>query len=205
MADNADDKKSSIASEAIDFIEYFDTWKKLAIAIVTVIFCLIFYFAWESRVQISRYLMLEFGMPAINESVIDREVTELMRDINAKSVAVWELDLQSNKRTALYVRVSEKRYDQLEGTTDLAMRPYSEYTANLIKAITYKTYCSKLVSNSSISDEMRKSGVTYVCYAAIPPAHGIVIGLLVAGFSAEPVAEDFVKIRMLDAAQDIIR
>lgn len=197
-------KSEGVREDAFRLIKYVNTWKKLGILMVFVVFCGISYASWENRRELSVWLISVYGTPKIDNEAIEPEVTKLLADVGGKSVTVWAINLHQNKRTAIYFRVGERRLNDLEGTGDLALRPYSDHSANIIKTITDKTLCAPLIANTAIGEAARKAGITYVCYAAIPPSHGTMIGLLVVGFAEPPKNEDYVKLRMIAAAQRII-
>jgi hypothetical protein len=197
--------QEGIREDAFRLLNYINTWKKLAILMVMVVFFGVCYVGWEQRRELSFWLMSTYGTPQVDNAIVDTEAVQLMNDIDGKSVAVWSLELNQNKRSAIYFRVADRRINHLEGTADLALRPYSEYSANIIKTITQKTLCVPLIVNTVIGEMEKKEGVSYVCYAAIPPSHGTMIGLLVVGFAQKPHNEDYVKVRMISAAQRIIK
>jgi hypothetical protein len=199
------EEKAGIAQKAFALIKWVDSWKKLGILMVLVSFFSTGYFAWEHRRELSFWAMASFGTPQIDESTIEGESSRLMADTGAISVTVWAVNLEQNRRASLYVRMGEGRRQSLEGVGDLALRPHSEHSANLINAISNKTQCSKAIANTAVGEEARKRGVVYTCSAAIPPSHGAMIGLLVVGFTELPKNEDYIKLRMREAAQAMIK
>lgn len=186
-------------------IRWVDSWKKLGILMVLVSFLTTGYFAWEHRRELSFWAMASFGTPQIDNAIVDKEAARLMADTGAISVTVWSVNLEQNRRKSLYVRMGEQRRHQLEEVGDLALRPYSEHSAHVIDAISNKNQCSKAIANTAVGEAAKRHGVNYTCSAAIPPSYGAMIGLLVIGFPSAPKNEDYIKLRMHEAAQAMIK
>ena len=190
---------------AFRLIRYINTPKRLIMLFLLMVSIIISYTLWENRRELSFAFMSGFGSPQIEEASVDGNAVKLMADVDAMSVSVWSVNLNQNRRNAIYLRIGQNRLQYLEGTGDLALRPYSEHSADLIKVITEKTLCSRLIANTAVGEAERKAGVNYVCQAAIPPGYGYMVGLLTAGFSEKPENEDYIKMRMTQAAEAIIK
>lgn len=199
------DVESNRFDYAFKLIKYVNTPRRLAMLVLLIVSMIGCYTLWENRRELAFAAMSDFGAPRIDESSVDGAAVKLMADVGAMSVSVWSVNLNQNRRQAIYLRIGQARLQYLEGTGDLALRPYSEHSADLIKVITEKTLCSKLIANTSVGEAERKAGVKYVCQAAIPPGYGYMVGLLTAGFSQKPDNEDYVKLRMIQAAEAIIK
>lgn len=199
------DRESSRLDYAFKLIKYVNTPRRLAMLVLLIVSMIGCYTLWESRGELAFAAMSEFGTPQIDEKSVDSNAVKLMADVGAMSVSVWSVNLNQNRRQAIYLRIGQNRLQYLEGTGDLALRPYSEHSADLIKVITEKTLCSKLIANTAVADAERKAGVNYVCQAAIPPGYGYMVGLLTTGFYQKPVNEDYIKMRMTQAAEAIIK
>jgi hypothetical protein len=197
--------ESSRFDYALKLIRYVNTPRRLAMLVLLIVSMIGCYTLWESRGELAFAAMSEFGTPQIDEKSVDGNAVKLMADVGAMSVSVWSVNLNQNRRNAIYLRIGQSRLQYLEGTGDLALRPYSEHSADLIRVITEKTLCSKLIANTAVADAERKAGVNYVCQAAIPPGYGYMVGLLTAGFGQKPDNEDYVKLRMVQAAEAIIK
>jgi hypothetical protein len=200
-------KKNSdgIRDVAMKLIRHINTWKKALIVMALVTFGASGYTVWENRTDLADWLVMAYGTPSIDESSIEPEIDKLLSDVGAQSATVWAVNLHQNKRTAIYFRIKDHRLKNIEGAGDLALRPYSDHSAAVIKTITDKALCVTQIANTAVGEAERKAGVTYVCLAAIPPAHGTMIGLLVVGFTSRPKHEDYIKLRMITAAQRIIK
>ena len=199
------DETQKEAGRALAVIRYVNTWKKLIIFMVLVTFCASGYAVWDYRRELAFWAMASFGNPRIDEERVEPEVTSLMADTTALSAAVWSVNLESNQRRAIFVRVRDERLTNQEGTGDLALRPQSKLTAEIIELINSKTKCWPHVANTVVGKTAREAGVKWVCAAAIPPQFGTMIGMLAVGFAEQPENEDYVKMRIRDAAERIIR
>ncbi|MBL5924727.1 hypothetical protein [Enterobacter asburiae] len=199
------DETQKEAGRALAFIRYVNTWKKLVIFMVLVTFCTSVYALWEYRRELTFWAMASFGNPRIDEDRLEPEMTAMIADTGALSVAVWSVNLESNQRRALFVRIRNERLINLEGTGDLALRPYSKLTAEIIELINSKTKCWPHVANTVVGKSARDAGVKWVCAAAIPPQFGTMIGMLAVGFPEQPENEDYVKMRIRQAAERVIK
>lgn len=198
VAGNVDDAR------AMGLIRWVDTWKKLALLVALVFFAGLGKYAWESRREVAYVMMNAFGTPRIHEESVGPEITRLMADTGAVTAAVWSMNLEKNQRIALYVRERERVLENLNGTGDLILRPYSDLTIEFINLIDSKAACWKHVASTSVGKSARESGVKWVCASAIPPQFGQMIGMLAIGFTERPGNEDYVKLRIKQAAVKII-
>lgn len=186
-------------------VHWVDSWKKLAILMVLIVFTASTYVAWESRRALAFTAMGAFGTPQIDEMALEPEITRLMADTGAVSVSVWSLNLERNQRRALYVRERGRDLQSLAGTGDLIFRPASRLSDEFIHLIDNKANCWEHIANTAVGKSARDSGVKWVCAAAIPPEFGAMIGMLAIGFTERPENEDYVKLRIKQAAQRIIK
>jgi hypothetical protein len=193
------------AERAMSVLRYVNTWKRLIIFIVLVTFCASGCAVWECRRELAYWAMASFGNPRIDEMRVEPEVTAMMADTMALSAAVWSINLESNQRRAIYVRVRNEHLPNLEGTGDIALRPYSKLTPEIIGLIDNKTRCWEHIANTAVGKSARESGVKWVCAAAVPPEFGTMIGMLAVGFERQPENEDYVRMRIRQAAERIIR
>lgn len=198
-------QKGGLIHYAWSLILLVNSWKRLAILIVLVTFSIVAYLSYEHRRELAYSAMVAFGTPQIDEKAIKPEITSLMADTGAIAASVWSLNLEKNQRRALYVRERERELDNLVGTGDLILRPYSQLTIEFISLIDNKTNCWKHISTTAVGKTARDSGVTWVCAAAIPPQFGTMIGMLVIGFAERPENEDYIKLRIKQAAERVIK
>lgn len=190
---------------AFKLIRWVDSWKKLFLLVAMAFWGGLFYFAYTDRVEISTALFKHFGRVQIDRSKIDTEATSLLSDTGGISIAVWSLNFTSNQRTAVYVRVKDQHLTNQEGISDILLRKSSPLTSYTIELIDNKAYCWDHLANTPVGKTARDSGVTYVCAAAIPPEFGAMVGMLAIGFTSPPENEDYVKLRIKQAAERIIK
>lgn len=199
------DPRPGYADKAFALIKWVDSWKKLGILIALTFFLGVCFFSYHGRVEISTALFKHFGRVQIDAGKIDDEAIKLLADAGGLSVAVWSINFTSNQRTALYVRIKDQHLTNQEGMSDLALRKNSQLTSDIIELIDNKAFCWDHVANTVVGKSARDAGVTYVCAAAIPPEFGAMVGMLVVGFSSQPGNEDYVKFRIKQAAERIIK
>ncbi|MCW4985694.1 MULTISPECIES: hypothetical protein [Enterobacter] len=199
------DKEAAPAGRGMELVRHIDSWKKLIIFMVLALFCVTLYSAWEHRRDFAFWAMSSFGNPRIDEVRVGPEVSAMMADINALGAVVWSVNLEKNKRKAIYVRVGNERLTNLEGTGDLVLRAQSPLTAEVIGLIDIKMKCWELTANTVVGKRSSDAGVKWVCAAAIPPQFGTMIGVMSVGFAERPENEDYVKMRIRQAAERIIR
>jgi hypothetical protein len=199
------DTRSGYADKAFTLIKWVDSWKKLFILVALTVFGILSLLVYQNRVELSTELFKHFGRIQIDQSRIDAEAVKLLADTGGVSVAVWSINFTSNQRTALYVRIKDQRMINQEGLSDLALRKSSQLTADIIELIDNKAFCWEHVANTAVGRSARESGVTYVCAAAIPPEFGAMVGMLAVGFESPPANEDFVKFRLKQAAERMIK
>lgn len=200
-----DENDSTPAARGMALVRHLDTWKKLTIFMVLALFCVVLYSAWEHRRELAFLAMSNFGAPQIDETRIETEIASMMAATGAVGAAVWSVNLENNQRRAIFVRDRERRQTDLEGHEDLLLRPQDPLTAEVIELINIKMKCWEHMPNTKIGRGSLAAGVKWICSAAIPPQFGVMIGVLSAGFTERPENEDYVKARIRDAAQRIIR
>lgn len=200
-----ENKNENLGDKLFTVVRYIDSWKKLLILIVLVSFFASAYAIWENRRELTFLAMASFGNPKIDETHVEPEMTKMMADTGAISVAVWSINLESNQRRAIFVRVKSERLINQEGTGDIVLRAYSPLTKEIISLIDNKTACWEHVANTIVGKSARDAGVSWVCSAAVPPEFGTMIGMLAVGFAERPENEDYVKMRIRQAAERIIR
>lgn len=180
-----------------------NTWKKLFIAAFMLTFLGVGYFAWENRITLSYAMFSYFDQPRINEQKLDAEAIRLLAETGGVGISVWSVNPDINQRTLLYFRIREQRVRNLEGMSDIYLRPYSELTPHLIITADEKSSCFKLIVANQVGRKIRDAGINYVCAAAIPPKFALVAGLLMVGFTEPPENEDYVKLRIKSMAEGV--
>lgn len=188
--------------KAIELIKWVDSGKKLLVVIILVCFGIAAYSVWESRIDITKYLMKEFAVVEINPGAIDRESVSLLKDLGAVSVSVWSADPARNRRTRIYFR-TEDGLRSSENESDVLFRSDSETLAPTVALLNNREICLDVPKNSTVEIP---AGVTFICAVSVPPAYSDgFIGVIVLGFRKKPPHEDYVLQRMGQASQEIIR
>jgi hypothetical protein len=182
-----------------------NTWKKVAIIIVLGVVSLSGWLLYEYRREVTYWALNEFGTPKIDETTIRDESAALMRRTGATSISVWSVNLQRNERTSLYVRIGEQRLTELEGLSDMAIRPDTPHSRHVIELLNNNTTCYELIKVSAVGEAAGRAGVTWVCSASIPPRAGVFLGILALGFTQKPADEDFIRLQLAQAAEQMIR
>ena len=167
---------------AWSLIHFVNSWKRLAILIVLITFTIVAYLSYEHRRELAYSEMVAFGTPQIDGKTIKSEITHLMDNSGAISACVWSLNLEKNQGCAFSVREWERKLDNLVGTGDLTLRPYSQLTIEFISLIDNKTSCWKHVATTAVGKAARGSGGESGCAAAVPPQFGTMIGMQVIKF-----------------------
>jgi hypothetical protein len=188
-----------------NLLEKIDTWKKLGIFVVLFIFTGIGYFLYSYQNEVFFSTLNALEMPKIDSKKIDTESMLLIRETKATSVVVWKIELESNRREAIYVNIDGVRDSNLEGTGDLILRKKAKLTEVVIELLENGTVCSEFVDDSSVSKAMVSAGVTYTCLVAIPPRYPSIEGVFSLGFTKRPVNEDYIRRQLLLSAQNITR
>jgi len=163
------------------------------------------YLLYEHRRDLSSGALFASGTPQIDRQMIGPEITRLMADTGAISASVWSVNLERNLRKSIYVRIGDKELTNLFDTGDLVLRPESQLTKQFIILLDKKTNCWELIAVTQVGRAGREAGVTWVCAATIPPGAGTVIGTLAVGFPARPASEDYIRLRISQAAQRIMK
>lgn len=194
---------AGLLDKAIDLIEWVDSGKKLLFVIILVCFGIAAYSVWESRIDITKFLMQEFAVVEINPGAIDSESVSLMKELGAVSVSVWSADPARNRRTRIYLRTVDGVDSAAEGKSDVLFRSGSETLAPTVALLNTREICLDVSKNAAVEVA---PGVTFVCAVSVPPAYSDgFIGLLVLGFRKKPLHEDYILQRMGTASQAIIK
>ncbi|EBQ8762751.1 hypothetical protein BKM35_22210 [Salmonella enterica] len=194
---------AGLLDKAIELIEWVDSGKKLLVVIILVCFGIAAYSVWESRIDITKYLMKEFAVVEINPAAIDSESISLIKELGAVSVSVWSADPARNRRTRIYFRTVDGLNSSDSDKSDVLFRSGSETLAPTVDLLNTREVCLDVPRNSTIEIP---AGVTFVCAVSVPPAYSDgFIGVLVLGFRKRPPHEDYVLQRMGQASQAIIK
>ncbi|HIG9582854.1 TPA: hypothetical protein ACYEKW_004350 [Escherichia coli] len=202
--DLGQNEKSPVPVSYLSLLDGIKTWKKTFITIVLVFAFGVGMTLYQQR-RILIYAALDyFGAPQIDASVIDDEAQSLLAETGAISLSVWSVNIPRNQRTVLYARIGAQRLTNLEGLSDVALRPDSEHSAQLIRLLSDNTTCYDVVQVTPVGQAAAKAGVNYVCSARVPQKAGVFLGIIALGFKEKPANEDYVRIRLAQAADKLI-
>jgi hypothetical protein len=188
----------------LSFLSGIETWKKTFIVIVLVFFLGTCWTLYQQRRELTFLALSYFGAPRIDESAIDGEARALMVDTGAASLSIWSVNIPRNQRTSLYVRIGGQRMPDLEGISDVALRPYSEHSRQIIRLLSDNTICYDVQQVTPVGHAAADAGVRYVCSVRIPQKAGVFIGIVAAGFTRKPNNEDYIRIRLMTASERLI-
>lgn len=186
-------------------VELIDSWKKLGILIVLLSFLGGGYLLYNSHKEIVFWVLDVYGKPRIDKDKIDHEAVLLVRDTQAVSIVVWEMDLEKNHRVETYRWVNGVRIEERVGTGNVILRHHSVLTERLIDLLNDDTTCFNIHSLSGTDIDQGVAGVTYVCAVSIPPHHRSMIGVIAIGFKDPPKNEEYIRKRLQLASERLIR
>lgn len=189
----------------VSLLEKIDSWKKLGIFIVLLIFFGAGYFLYSYQKDLYFLVLDSYGMPEIDSKNIDSEAMLLIRETRAVSVVVWKVALVSNHREAIYININGQRDKDLEGSGDLLLRKNSDLTAAMIELLDNDITCFNGTDDSSVGKALAAAGVRYTCSVSVPPRYDAIVGVISLGFTNRPANEDYIRKRLLQAAEKITR
>ncbi|MGE4781568.1 hypothetical protein [Yersinia enterocolitica] len=186
-------------------LEKIDTWKKLGIFIVLLIISGGGYFIYIYQNEFFFLTLNALEIPEIDRKKIDTEAIQLIRETNAISVVVWEIEFESNRREAIYINIDGVRDNRLVGTGDLIFKKKAKLTEVIIELLVNETACSEVNDDSSVSMALVNAGVTYICLVSIPPSYKSIVGIISLGFATKPVNEDYIRRELLQVAENLTK
>lgn len=128
-----------------------------------------------------------------------------MRATGAIALVVWSVSMERHYRETLYVRINEQKIARLEGIRDIVLRLQVRETTEIIRLLDTSAACWSYSGTTKVGMEAIRAGVEWVCATSIPPTYGHVAGILAVGFTEQPRDEDFIKVRLINAAEKILQ
>ncbi len=190
--------------DILGFIAGIKTWKKTFITIVLIFAGGVGMTLYQQRRELTMLAMSHFGAPSVNEAIIDDEAKSFMTATGSVALSVWSVNLSRNQRTSLYFRILDRRIYSLEGISDVALRPYSDHSRQIIRLLSENTICYDILRVTAIGQKAADAGVKYVCSARVPQRAGVFVGMVAAGFKEKPEHEDYVRVRLMQTADKLI-
>lgn len=197
------DNGGSLLDAAIDLLKWIDNPKKMLIAIILVSFGLISYSMWESRTDITRYLMKQFAVVEIDRDALDGQAISLMKDLDADVINIWSADPARNRKTLMYRRTLAGLDTTNKDKSDVLFRADSNLIDPTVTLLNARTVCQPIKDDESMQASPKTN---YMCAVSVPPAYADgFVGVIVLGFDKQPLHEDYVLQRMSQASQAIIK
>ncbi|MGK0602888.1 hypothetical protein [Yokenella regensburgei] len=195
---------SGLLDTLLHFVRWVDTWKKLLILFLLAIIFTTGILAWEYRSRLVEPVLRVTTTPGINEDNLEPEMSAIIHDTGAVAVAVWSVSMERNYREAIYVRINDKQMNNLEGAGDIVLRLRTRETTDIIRLLDTSAACWPYKGVTAIGMEAIRAGVKWVCATTIPPHYGAVAGILAVGFAGQPGNEEFIKTRLINAAEKVM-
>lgn len=195
---------SGLVQTIIQFVKWIDSWKKMLFVVLFAIIIPGAVIVWEYRAVFIDAFIKEDKKPNIAYLKLDVEMKSVMHDTNALAVVVWSVSMERNYREAIYVRINDRKMNNLEGMGDTVLRLDARETTEIIRLLDTSASCWPYEGKTTLGLVAVTAGVKWVCATTIPPSYGIVAGILATGFNRKPVNEDFVKVRLINAAERIL-
>lgn len=196
---------SGLLDSLLQFIKWVDTWKKLLIILLMAGMLTVGGIVWEFRDRIIEPVIRAAKAPIIDEDKLESEMGSVMRGTGAVALVVWSVSMERNYRETLYVQINEQKISRLEGKADIVLRQQVRETTEIIRLLDTSAACWPYSGTTEVGMEAIRAGVKWVCATTIPPTYGHVAGILAVGFSGQPENEDFIKVRLINAAEKILQ
>jgi hypothetical protein len=198
--------QTSMVGQAIDLIKWVDSPFKLVAVIVLTIVLGIAALVWDSRVVILNAITNSSHKSALREvSVLEKVSVGLMKDIDATTVIVHKANLVVNGRTTLVAYGPKGREHSMDGYNSTLFNKDPVRNAAMIAMLNGEVYCGKHEISGKTSEWEQKQGVTFSCWASVPPEIGEFDGYISIGFDKEPSDLTVVKTRANLAATEMAK
>jgi hypothetical protein len=198
--------QTALIAQAIDLIKWVDSPFKLVAVIVLTLVLGTAALVWDSRVAILNAITNSSHKSALREvPVLEKVAQGLMKDLEAKTVVVHKANLMVNGRTTLLAYSPRGRDTSLEGYNSTLFNKDPVRNSAMIAMLNGEVYCSKHEVSGKTSEWEQKQGVTFSCWASIPPEIGEFDGYISIGFDKEPSDLTVVKTRANLAATEMAK
>ncbi|WP_434779286.1 hypothetical protein [Neisseria sp. Ec49-e6-T10] len=122
-----------------------------------------------------------------DESKFNVEISTLVKNSKAASASVWVVDVGSNTKRLLYRYISESgKEDKIFYNEDFPLFYFDENAIAFNRLIRKNITCLNLIPETNYGDQLAKEGISYVCFAPVPPESGQFIGLIELEFKSKP-------------------
>jgi hypothetical protein len=191
-----DPKKDNI-DKAIDLIKWVDNpFKLFAVVLLSIVF-FAGYFAWDSRQTILTAIHQTNTIPKLRTQDEMLPVAQkLLKDLDAKTVVVNEVNLVTNLRTTLIAISQTERNSAMEGVSVTLISEIQGRNKSVVAMMAGEVDCEDYKPSSKIGGWVKNQGVDFVCRGSIPPPMGQFAGYVAVGFKGKPQDLNAVKIRI---------
>lgn len=199
-------KQQTNVDKIIGLIQWVDNPFKLFTVILLSFLFFAGYFAWDSRVVILNAITNNTHKSSLREvPVLEKIAQGLMKDLEADTVVVHKANLVVNGRTTLLAYGPKGRESAFDGYNSTLFNKDPVRNAAMIAMMNGEVYCSKHEPTGKTSEWEQKQGVSFSCWASIPPEIGEFEGYVSLGFSKEPSDLTVVKTRMNLASTEMAK
>ena len=199
-------KQQTNVDKVIALIQWVDNPFKLFTVILLSFLFFAGYFAWDSRVVILSAITNNTHKSSLREvPTLEKISQSLMKDLEADTVIVHKANLVVNGRTTLLAYGPKGRETAFDGYNSTLFNKDPVRNASMIAMMNGEVYCAKHEPTGKTSEWEVKQGVTYSCWASIPPEIGEFEGYISLGFSKEPSDLTVVKTRINLASTEMAK
>ena len=198
--------QTTMVAQAIDLIKWVDSPFKLVAVIVLTIVLGTAALVWDSRVAILNAITNSNHKSALREvPVLEKVALSLMKDVEATTVVIHKANLMVNGRTTLLAYGPKGRDNSLDGFNSTLFNKDPVRNAAMIAMLNGEVYCGKHEVSGKTSEWEQKQGVSFACWASVPPEIGEFDGYISIGFDKEPSDLTVVKTRANLAATEMAK
>lgn len=199
-------KSDSTADKVIELIKWVDNPFKLFTVILLSFLAFAGYFAWDSRTVILNAITNSSHHSSLREvPALEKIAQNVLKDLDADTVVVHKANLVVNGRTTLLAYGPKGRETAFDGYNSTLFNKDPVRNAAMIAMMNGEVYCAKQEVTGKTSEWEQKQGVTFACWASIPPEIGEFDGYISLGFSKEPSDLTVVKTRMNLASTEMAK
>ena len=179
-------KSKDNIDKAIDLIKWVDNpFKLFAVVLLSIVF-FAGYFAWDSKQTILTAISNTNTIPKMRQQEEILPVAQnLLKDLDAVTIVVNEVNLTTNLRTTLLA---------LSQTT--LVSPDQGRNKAVVAMMAGEVFCEEYSSNSKVGQWEESLGVKYMCRGSIPPPMGQFAGYIAIGFKEKPLDLNAIKARI---------
>ena len=160
--------------------------------VIVVTFCIIAYAIVDAnKEEFGKAYFEEVGrehfIARFDETKFNVEISALVKHSKAASASVWAIDVGGNKKRLLYRYLAKTGKEDGEFyNEDFPLFYYNENKTAFGDVIIERTPCLDLVPETNYGDRMASEGISFVCFAKVPPDSGQFIGMIELEFTSKP-------------------